>query len=172
LGKRILGHAGFSAWHEFESVSASGLAGYQHGLGLSSDEALAARFFACHPVGEHPYIARARDAVAHRQCGISVSAGGSTSELLSIYRQRERHLLRFQTAHAVALRRDVGSFCEEMERVQSGKVRWLSFHLGDKTAVEFIEHLDTAKLLGAMRTVSKQDVSAADWETLWGGPDN
>ena len=91
----------------------------------------------------------------------------SCDRLLAIYRDRAEHLARCNGPHARRLREDVLSFCERLAASPGATAFWWNFRMPNGLRYTFIEHSTTRGLLGALRTVSKLEVSAEEWERLW-----
>lgn len=128
----------------------------------------ASAFLARHPRAEHPYLATVHDLVTS---GVSLadppSADVSCDQLLTIYRQRAVHLSRFSAQHAQELRDDVLRFCERLAASPGATAQWWVFRTPDAVQYNFVEHSASHQLLGALKTVSKLDVSAEEWARLW-----
>lgn len=128
----------------------------------------APRFLARHPSEEHPYLAAVHAAWISDSCVLEPpTTPVSCNSLLTIYHHRAVHLTRFKARHAQDLRDDVLRFCERLAASPGASAQWWTFRLPDAVLYNFIEHSDTHRLLGALRTVSKLDVPAEEWDRLW-----
>jgi hypothetical protein len=125
-------------------------------------------FLVRHLPGEHPYLKIVHDALKSGAC-VAESPGSPVScdELLTIYRHRAAHLARFNALHARELRDNVLRFCELLAASPSATAIWWLFRMPNGVHYNFVEHSTTHRLLGALRTVSKLEVLAEEWDRLW-----
>ena len=125
-------------------------------------------FLVRHARAEHPYLATVHDCVASGSCvGESSTSAVACDELLTIYRRRAEHLARFETKHAIDLRRDVLRFCEQLESARGASARWWIFRMPGGVHYEFVEDTEMHRLLGALKTISKIEVDSEEWACLW-----
>jgi hypothetical protein len=125
-------------------------------------------FLARHLPDEHPYLAVVHDSMRSGGCVVEpVGRAVSCAQLLTIYRHRAAHLARFEARHPRQLRDDVLQFCERLTASPGASAHWWVFKMPDPVHYNFLEHSRTYQLLGALRTVSKLEVSAEEWDRLW-----
>jgi hypothetical protein len=121
-----------------------------------------------HLPAEHAYLATVHDAVTSGTCVVEPPLSTvSCDQLLIVYRQRAAHLARFKAQHARELRDDVLRFCERLSASPGATAHWWVFRMADALHYNFVEHAGSHQLLGAMRTVSKLEVPAEEWDRLW-----
>jgi hypothetical protein len=125
-------------------------------------------FLARHPPAEHPYLATVHDSMASGACVADPPAAAvACDQLLATYRHRAVHLARFNARHARELRDDVLRFCERLTAAPGTTAHWWVFRLPDGVHYNFVERSGNHELLGALRTVSKLEVPAEEWDRLW-----
>ena len=86
---------------------------------------------------------------------------------LLIYRRRSEHLGKYGSDHARNLRADALAFCEELEKTPDELVRFWTFEQPPKDFIVF-EGINSGRVLGCLRTVSKLLVDEESWHKLWG----
>jgi hypothetical protein len=129
-------------------------------------------FLTRHPASEHPYLEVVHLALARGECQPNDDHSlVSCDQLLRTYRGRAKTLQRFQTPHAVELRREVERFCTRLAASRGKSAQFHGFRVPGGVQYLFVERTDTYELLSAMRTVSKLDVSPDEWQRLWGDHD-
>jgi hypothetical protein len=129
----------------------------------------AEEFLARHGDDESPYLRVAREAIASPRSHATVSHRAiPCAELLDIYRGRAIHLSKFGTPHAENLRAEVLDLCSHLERHSHETARLWSFDVGAGASIIFVELVAPPRLLGALRVISKLDVSEEVWNQLWG----
>jgi hypothetical protein len=136
---------------------------------LRPTRSTSAGFLRRHPASEHPYLEVVHLALARGQCQPeSEHSAVGCDELLPTYRVRAKTLRRFQTPHAIELRREVEGFCSRLAASRGKSAQFFGFRLPENVHYLFVERTDTYELLAAMRTVSKLDVTQDEWQRLWG----
>jgi len=124
-------------------------------------------FLARHSATEHAYLAIVRDVLASGNCTVDPpSATIPCDQLLNIYQRRAAHLAQFSTPQGQDLHRDVLRFCEQLQSARAAEANWWTFRTEGGVHYNFVERSDTHELLGALKTVSKRDVSPDEWKQL------
>ena len=128
-------------------------------------------FLARHSDAESPHIAAARALLGSTAASLAApSTPVPCSALLPIYAGRAAHLANLASAHARTLSREVASFCDRLRAAGAAQGRWFLAKTGDGVVLLFFELIETAELLGAMRSVDARQLSDDDWHAVWGTP--
>ncbi len=115
-------------------------------------------------------LSAARDAIEALDAGWQVlepSPASNANELKRIYRLREKGLRKFSSPHAKQLREASSELLQRLEG--AGTVR--SITMIGPAEYQFLLFIDAeaSSVIGCIRTISKLDVDADRWESIWRG---
>jgi hypothetical protein len=91
----------------------------------------------------------------------------NSDEIASIYKRRAKHLERFQTPHANQLSVSVRELLTNLEEVEGVPVSFCEVSTKHEHSFSLFVSIDTGKILGCFKTVSRLDVGPERWEEIW-----
>lgn len=126
-------------------------------------------FLRRHPDEHDPLLSTVREAMRSGVCSVAEPRDILLGrEFLGLYEIRAQHLRRFETPHAMQLRRGVEAMLAAGRARPDRAVLWWEFDLPRGRSHCFIECASSYELLAAFTAVSKLVVSDEEWADLWG----
>lgn len=126
-------------------------------------------FLARHPDADHRYLSRVRAALEKGECENFDRWNLSLDEdFLSTYGRRAKGLARRNTPHAEQLSADIEGLLSQARAELGVETWWWRFELPRGRSVTLVERRQDHVILGGMATMSKLEVSDAEWAELWG----